>query len=169
VDDSAERRLERNMRHLLSITFISLIVVITVAVVMFKTREAQKRTPLGRDEAVIIAIQNEFGEDTNLTDVYSPLYHAYDWVVNTDTISPDDPLFSQRFAMCLPAFATNIDGWHDGDHSKWMGNNSECSWNRLTCNGQGRLSVISLGKSQSKLESHDAFANSRNLTNVFCC
>jgi hypothetical protein len=168
VDDSAEKRLKRNMRLLLSITFISLIVAIIVAVVMFKTRETQNRTALGRDEAVRIAIQNEFGEDTNLADEYSPQYAAYDWMVNNDTISPDDRLFSQRFAMCVLAFATNIDGWHGG-RSKWLGNNSECSWSRLTCNGQGRLSAISLGKSQSKLESHDAFANSRNLTNVFCC
>jgi hypothetical protein len=146
------------MMLLLSITRISLIGAITAAVVMFRTtgREAQNRT-LARDEAVRIAIQNEFGKDMNLADMYRPQYDADDWIVNNDTISPDDPLFSQRFALCVLAFATNVDGWHGG-RSQWLRNISECSWSCLTCNGQGHLSGISLAShyQQSKLKSHDA-------------
>jgi hypothetical protein len=85
-----------------------------------------------------------------------PTFLATMWLTEGDPlyICPDDPYLIQRYALALLYFYTNGDSWNYCSRAgsgpcpgaKFLSEEKECLWGGVTCNGQGMVTKINLGK-----------------------
>ena len=144
VDDSMERKRRRQLIvALVCLSVISIIVAVSLGVVLGTKDDAAP--------TIEEFVRAEFGDDPALDEEGTPQYQSVDWMANNDTslvwpleTEEDRALFRQRYAMCVLSFSTDIDNWDN--RARWLEPISECRWSGLTCDNNGRLIGISVGK-----------------------
>jgi len=146
VDESAAiRKRQRLWICMGTITCMSVAMVIVMAYI-FETRDP---TQLPKRQQVEEAVRDEFGD--YFENVDTPQHEAVNWMVVNDTLvdyplegEQERAIFRQRYAMCVLAFATDVDAWKGS--GSWLDDVSECTWSGLTCDRNDRLIGINLGK-----------------------
>ena len=149
-DDTEDRRKRRRVRIVLTaVTLISVVVAVVLGIVLSQKDDKV----LTRIEEVENALQGSYGGDTDFSedDEYAQS-QAFDWMVNSDnttvfplTTEDEAVAFLERWAMCVLAFAMDLENWENGE--RWLNTTlPTCDWSGLTCDRRGRLIGINLGK-----------------------
>ena len=95
-----------------------------------------------------------------LDDPEHPVFMAFDWLVEEDTlyICPEDPNFAQRYALAVLYFATRGDQWtkcrRDGltvcSGESFLSGAHECEWGGVTCDSLNRVTNLNLDEGNLK-------------------
>jgi hypothetical protein len=103
-------------------------------------------SPIGRLQDINRIVTEVSGEIP--TDIGSPEYQAYDWLLNTDiTFGCGDGIVSlrQRYILAVFYYMTNGDTWSRNDG--WLlAGVPECTWFGVICDSNGLVISLSLGK-----------------------
>ena len=112
-------------------------------------------SPDGRNQLIMDKIAELSGREA-FDDPKDPIYLATVWLVQGDSmyVCPDDPSLIQRYALALLYYSTNGDDWNRCSRSQtkpcpganFLTGFNECLWGGVTCDGQGRVTNINLGK-----------------------
>ena len=147
VDETAQRK--RVVRLAIGCACVFVIVVVVTAVSLVRMNDGGDFMP-SRAEAINTAVEQEFGSE-GINDESSSQYMAINWMAVNDTLlefpletEAERRAFRQRYAMCVLAFATNIDTWVR--ETDWLEPVDECTWSGLTCNDNRELVAISTRK-----------------------
>lgn len=170
VDLEAEDRLKRQRQQKKLLIYLAVAVTMTAAIVAAVVVTIRRNAltqapteaptmaptiaPTSRYSALLKVVEGSLGPLTS-TDPTSPQIKALEWLANTDeTITfPFDShgeeeheaedYFFDRYVALVFAFSTGYETWHD--NTGWLNqSNTVCHWNGLTCNDEGRVSVLDL-------------------------
>ena len=171
VDVEREEELRQKHQHQLkcvyfsTVMFLGAVLVVAIitnsrTVVTVAPTSVPTAAPTTRLSAVQRTIEERFGvistineeQETGLQQ--TPQERAIEWLTEHDesTISHSFPLddddaramLYDRYAVTVLAFSTNYDAWVD--NTNWLDpSKSVCEWQGLSCNDDGRISVLDLG------------------------
>ncbi|KAL3906489.1 MAG: hypothetical protein SGILL_009251, partial [Bacillariaceae sp.] len=108
--------------------------------------------PTSRLSAVQMYIEEAFGGPIQPIEEYPflPQAQAIEWLNNEDTTTTfpfeseeDEYAFYDRYVAAVLGFAWKYENWND--NTNWLdGGVSTCEWQGLSCNDDGRISVMDL-------------------------
>ena len=171
VDLEAEDRLKRSRQRRNLCIYLAIGIILTVVIVVavvVSVKKSQERlsqqpptempsesptaAPTSRISAVQMYIEDAF--ETTIPsiddDPSSPQARAVKWLTEVDTTTTfpfeseeDEYAFYDRYVVAVFAYSTNYEDWTD--NTNWMdGGISSCEWKGLSCNDDGRISVLDL-------------------------
>lgn len=101
--------------------------------------------PASREEAIRAKVSSVSGEATPGLPG-SPQGQALSWLTYVDrrALEADDPSLEQRYGLALLYYALGGPTWTSSN--SWLGGLSECEWEHVTCDEDGRVNEIALGE-----------------------